>query len=92
MDRPAVHIQQNIVSVVFVLVYHVFFPLYRNIISCTKKAATKSLLSCQARPVLFIVLAALVSYRTGSLACRLAGSLALAAAALLHGVLQGLRI
>ena len=35
-----------------------------------------------------LVLAALVSYSTGSLACRLAGCLALAAAAFLHAVLQ----
>ena len=64
-----------------------FLPFcYRYMIPRTKKAATKSLLSCQAEPVLFIVLAALVSYRTGSLAGRLAGSLALAAAALFHGV------
>ena len=38
------------------------------------------------------VLAALVPYRAGSLACRLTGCLAFAASALLHGVLQGLRI
>ena len=38
---------------------------------------------------LFIVFAALISYCAGSLAGRLTGGLAFAAAALLHGVLQG---
>ena len=35
-----------------------------------------------------LVLAALVTYSTGCLTCRLAGCLALAAAALLHGLLK----
>ena len=38
------------------------------------------------------MLAALVSYRTGCLACGLAGCLALAAAALLYSVLKSLYI
>ena len=47
---------------------------------------------CSDRRILSVVLAALVSYGAGSLACGLAGRLALAASALLHGVLQSLRI
>ena len=42
--------------------------------------------------LLFAVLAGLISYGTGSLACRLAGSLALATSAFFHGVLQSLSI
>ena len=42
--------------------------------------------------ILPVVLAALISYGAGSLACGLAGCLALAASAFLHGLLQGLRI
>ena len=42
--------------------------------------------------LLFIILACLISYRAGCLTCRLAGCLALAASALLQGVLQWLRI
>ena len=38
------------------------------------------------KKILFIVLAALVAYCAGSLACRLTGSLALAAATLDHAV------
>ena len=49
-------------------------------------------LSCFLHCLLFVILTGLIAYRAGSLACRLAGCLALAAAALLHGFLQGLII
>ncbi len=42
--------------------------------------------------LLFVVLAGLISHRAGCLTCGLAGRLTLAASALLHRVLQGLRI
>ena len=41
---------------------------------------------------LFVMLARLIAYGAGCLACRLAGRLALSTAAFLHGVLQNLCI
>ena len=51
-------------------------------------AAYKNRLRLSASGCLFHLLAALISYRAGRLACRLAGCLALSASALLHGFLQ----
>ena len=51
-------------------------------------AAYKNRLRLSVSGCLFHLLTALISYRAGRLACRLAGCLALSASALLHGFLQ----
>ena len=57
-----------------------------------KHAPNHCLLHLFRRSLLFLLLTCLVSHRARSLACGLAGCLALAASALLHRVVQRLRV
>ena len=96
MDGTAVHIHDNIVAVIFKLMYHDNLSS-QCLLPFSHQAAPKC--HCTPRPPahvgkiisdtdLFNLLTALIAHCTGSLARRLAGGLAFAAAALLHGLLH----
>lgn len=114
MNGAAVDVQNNMITVVYILMYHLYpaflstLPEQFTAMPCdqgTSPALTKIALffalthnkqrlviaaydSAYSAILLFCLLTGLVSHCAGSLACRLAGSLALAASALLHGFLQ----
>ena len=74
-------------SFLFCVVYPIFSLFSCCLYDKEEAAAGAAAYSFTEKLLLFAVLAGLISYGTGSLACRLAGCLAFAAAALLHAVL-----
>ncbi len=79
-------------SFLFCVVYPIFSLFSCCLYDKEEAAAGAAAYSFTEKLPLFAVLAGLISYGTGSLACRLAGSLALATSAFFHGVLQSLSI
>ena len=75
-------------SFLFCVVYPIFSLFSCCLYDKEEAAAGAAAYSFTEKLLLFAVLAGLISYGTGSLACGLAGCLALAAAAFLHAVLQ----
>jgi hypothetical protein len=86
MNGTAVHVHYNVIPIAFKLVYHLNFPFRTQ--SASSEKSLLALFFSFLPLSLSGVLTALVAYRTGSLAGRLAGCLALTTAALLHGLLQ----
>lgn len=74
-------------SFLFCVVYPIFSLFSCCLYDKEEAAAGAAAYSFTEKLLLFAVLAGLISYGTGSLACRLTGSLALAASTLLHAAL-----
>lgn len=92
MNRTTVYVQKDIITIVFILVNHQKFPFLTLHENKQRRCRCSSIHIISSTHILSLVLAALVAYGTGCLASGLTGCLALAASALFHGILQGLRI
>ena len=93
MNRSAVYIKDNIITIIFVLVDQIlfltflYFSLNAQMTVCIPYGPfVFALFNCYAI-TLFAVFAALVSYCAGCFTCRLAGCLALTAAAFFYCIL-----